>query len=53
MQPFQELLNPAAKGKQVYWDENLTKLFEESKTVILEAIDKRIKTFETGKCTAC
>ena len=43
MQPFRELLKPAAKGKQVYWDENQTKLFEESKDVILEAIEKRIK----------
>ena len=30
MQPFRELLKPAAKGKQIYWDENLTRLFEES-----------------------
>ena len=27
MQPFRELLKPAAKGKQIYWDENLTKPF--------------------------
>ena len=51
MQPFRELLKPAAKGKQIYWDENLTKLFEESKIVILEAIEKGIKTFEMGKWT--
>ena len=51
MQPFRELLKPAAKGKQIYWDENLTKLFEESKVVILEAIDSGIKTFEMGKWT--
>ena len=51
MQPFRELLKPAAKGKQIYWDENLTKLFEDSKIVILEAIENGIKTFEVGKHT--
>ena len=51
MQPFRELLKPAAKGKQIYWDDNLTKLFEESKLVILKAIDNGIKTFEMGKWT--
>ena len=35
MQPFRELLKPAAKGKQIYWDENLTRLFEESKHIII------------------
>ena len=38
MEPFRELLKPPAQGKKVYWDENLTKLFEESKEVIIEAI---------------
>ena len=51
MQPFRELLKPAAKGKQIYWDENLTNLFEESKLVILKAIEQGIKTFEMGKWT--
>ena len=51
MQPFRELLKPAAKGKQIYWDDNLTKLFEESKEVIIEAIESGIKTFEQGKWT--
>ena len=51
MQPFRELLKPAEKGKQVYWDDNLTKLFEESKLVILEAIQKGIRTFEMGAWT--
>ena len=36
MEPFRELLKPPAQGKKVYWDENLTKLFEESKVVIVE-----------------
>ena len=42
MQPFRELLKPAAKGKQIYWDDNLSKLFDESKVVILDAIEKGI-----------
>ena len=28
MQPFRELLKPSGNGKQIYWDDNLTKLFE-------------------------
>ena len=51
MEPFRELLKPAEKGKQVYWDDNLTALFEESKTVIIEAIQEGIKTFEMGRWT--
>ena len=51
MQPFRELFKPAARGKQIYWDDNLTKLFEESKIVILEAIESGIRTFEMGKWT--
>ena len=51
MQPFRELLKPAAKGKQIYWDDNLTRLFEESKLVILKAIENGIKTFEMDKVT--
>ena len=43
MQPFRELLKPSEKGKKIYWDENLTKLFEESKEKILEAIESGIK----------
>ena len=51
MQPFRELLKPSAKGKQIYWDENLTKLFEESKEVIIQAIQEGIKTFRMGSWT--
>ena len=46
MQPFRELLKPAAKGKSIYWDENLTKLFNESKQIIIDAISNGLKTFE-------
>ena len=51
MQPFRELLKPAEKGKGIYWDENLTALFEESKLVIIEAIKSGIKTFKLGGWT--
>ena len=51
MEPFRELLKPPAKGKKVYWDDNLTKLFEESKQVIIEAIREGIKCFRTGEWT--
>ena len=51
MQPFRELLKPAAKGKGIYWDENLTKLFNESKLVIIDAIQNGLKIFELGKWT--
>ena len=51
MQPFRELLKPAEKGRQIYWDENLTALFEESKSVIVSAIQQGIRTFEMGKWT--
>ena len=51
MEPFRELLKPAARGKQIYWDDNLTKLFEESKVVITEAIKEGIKCFKVGDWT--
>ena len=51
MQPFRELLKAAAKGKQIYWDENLTALFEQSKVVILNAIQEEIRTFKMGSWT--
>ena len=51
MQPFRELLKPSAKGKQIYWDENLTALFEESKVIIVQAIQEGIKTFKMGRWT--
>ena len=51
MQPFRELLKPAEKGKQIYLDDNLTALFQESKVVILNAIQEGIKTFDMGRWT--
>ena len=51
MQPFRELLKPAAKGKQIYWDENLTRLFEESKVVIIKSIEDGIKSFKIDQWT--
>ena len=51
MEPFRELLKPPAQGKKVYWDDNLTKLFEESKLIIVDAIKQGIKTFKVGEWT--
>ena len=51
MEPFRELLKPSAAGKAIYWDENLTKLFEESKIVIISAIREGIKCFRAGDVT--
>ena len=51
MQPFRELLKPASKGKQIYWDDNLPLLFQESKLFILESIEEGIKTFRMGSWT--
>lgn len=51
MQSLRDLLKPAEKGKGIYWDENLTTLFEESKLVIIEAIKSGIKTFMKGDWT--
>ena len=39
MEPFRELLKPPAQGKKVYWDDNLTKLFEESKGFTIDSPD--------------
>ena len=51
MEPFRELLKPPAQGKKVYWDDNLTKLFEESKLIIVDAIKQGIKSFKVGHWT--
>ena len=51
MEPFRELLKPPAQGKKVYWDENLSKLFQESKLVIVDAIKDGIKSFRMGEWT--
>ena len=51
MEPFRELLKPSAGGKTIYWDDNLTKLFEESKVVIIQAIKDGIKCFRAGDVT--
>ena len=51
MEPFRELLKPSVKGKQIYWDDNLTKLFEESKVIITEAIKEGIKCYRVGDWT--
>ena len=51
MEPFRELLKPPAQGKRVYWDENLTRLFEESKVAIIDAVKEGINCFRVGDWT--
>ena len=51
IQPFRELLKAPAKGKRVYWDTNLAKLFEESKQVIIDSIAEGIKSFSQDRIT--
>ena len=51
MQPFREMLKPLAKGKGIYWDENLTKLFEESKQVIAKSVADGIRTYDPNMWT--
>ena len=45
--PFRELLKPnnAVKGR-IYWDENLEKIFQESETKILEAMEEGVQIFK-------
>ena len=51
MQPFREMLKPSAKGKGIYWDDNLTKLFAESKQVIAQSIADGIRTYDPNRWT--
>ena len=51
MEPFRQLLKPSSQGKKIYWDDNLTRLFEESKKVIVERIKEGIKCFKIGNWT--
>ena len=48
MQPFRELLKPRAP---FYWDEELDRLFFESKEMILRAVEKGVRTFQAGRPT--
>ena len=48
MSPFRSLLKP---DTQFQWDDTLHKLFEESKTVILDEICKGVKIFDKTKPT--
>ena len=51
LQPFRELLKAPATGKKIYWDENLEKLFKESKKTIKEEILNGIATFSLKRPT--
>ena len=47
MQPFRDLL----KDGKWYWDDNLTKLFEASRTAISQKIQDGVRTFEIDRPT--
>ena len=49
MAPFRELLS--RKSKTFYWDENLNKLFNDSKTKIIDQIKDGVRTFEKKRIT--
>ena len=52
MEPFRDLLKPSnAKGKQVYWDEQLQTAFLNSKEVICKEAAKGLTYFDTRKNT--
>ena len=53
MAPFRELLKPGntIKGK-VYWDENMEMIFENSKVVIIEAMEEGVRMFSPELPTA-
>ena len=49
MAPSRELQR--TKKQKLYWDETLERLFRESKWVILQRIEKGVKTFEINRTT--
>ena len=48
MLPFRELLKP---GSTFYWDDTLNNLFEESKTSIIQEIEKGVQIFDKSRPT--
>ena len=48
---FRELLKPPATGKMIYWDENLTQLFKESKAEIIANLKTGIEIFRIDRTT--
>ncbi|MCP3680923.1 MAG: hypothetical protein GY782_11975, partial [Gammaproteobacteria bacterium] len=51
LQPFRELLKSPGTTKKIYWDENLGKLFAESKRTIVEEVMNGIQTFSMSRPT--
>ena len=49
MEPFRSLLKQ--KNATWYWDDNMTKIFEDSKQKIIEAIREGVKAFEKDRIT--
>ena len=47
MAPFRELLKPAnSNNGKIYWDDELDKIFQESKHKIIEAMEEGVKMFD-------
>ena len=46
MEPFRAFLSPKVK---FYWDENLNRIFNESKSAVVEAIKEGVQIFELNK----
>ena len=55
MEPFRELLKPSSqhKGKTVYWDDEMQKIFEETKKKICNQLHDGLAYFDVNKKTAC
>ena len=52
MAPFRELLSSNKRnGKDIYWDDNLGRIFDESKKVIVEKIKDGVCSFEKDRVT--
>ena len=48
LHPFRDLLKPT---NEWHWDENLDRLFAETKAAVLSSIDSGVRSFETGRPT--
>ena len=48
MQPFRDLIKP---NRKFYWDEHLTKIFDDSKQVIIDLVKEGIRHFDTSRRT--
>ena len=53
MAPFRDLLKPTqAHGKSVYWDDELQRIFEETKLKLCDLVEKGLSFYDVHKQTA-